>query len=91
MAQPLTDAGVLPHRTRRSYLLTATGDLKLADFGVSVQLATPDERRTTVIGTPHWMAPEMIQEGSYDSAADIWSLGIMAIEVPPCDRRVTAM
>ena len=49
---------------RASYLMTALGDLKLADFGVSIQLSSPDERRTTVIGTPHWMAPEMIQEGS---------------------------
>ena len=49
---------------RASYLLTALGDLKLADFGVSIHLSSPDERRTTVIGTPHWMAPEMIQEGS---------------------------
>ena len=62
-------------------LLTASGQLKLADFGVSVELTNALATRSTAIGTPHWMAPEVVQEGQYDEKADLWSLGITIIEV----------
>ena len=62
-------------------LLNADGCIKLADFGVSVELSRSLERRCTAIGTPHWMAPEVIQEDAYTSSADIWSLGITALEL----------
>lgn len=66
-------------------LLTERGECKLADFGVSCRLASAQDRRKTMIGTPYWMAPEVLQakenNGGYDVKADVWSLGVTALEL----------
>eukprot|EP00792_Barthelona_sp_PAP020_P010196 TRINITY_DN3490_c0_g1_i1.p1 TRINITY_DN3490_c0_g1~~TRINITY_DN3490_c0_g1_i1.p1 ORF type:complete len:397 (+),score=102.18 TRINITY_DN3490_c0_g1_i1:50-1240(+) len=68
-------------------LLHGDGSIKLADFGVSAQLSSTFSKRHTCIGTPHWMAPEILINSGTTQKADIWSLGITAIElalgVPP--------
>jgi serine/threonine kinase 3 len=71
------------HRDIKSgnILMTANGDCKLADFGVSAELTNTMSKRKTVIGTPYWMAPEVLQSADYDGKADIWSLAITAIEL----------
>ncbi|XP_066573106.1 serine/threonine-protein kinase 10 [Amia ocellicauda] len=67
-------------------LLTLEGDIKLADFGVSAKNSKTLQRRDSFIGTPYWMAPEVVmcetmKDAPYDYKADIWSLGITLIEM----------
>ncbi|KFB46475.1 myosin iii [Anopheles sinensis] len=71
-------------------LLTESGHVKLVDFGVSSHLAATMARRNTSVGTPYWMAPEVIAceqqlDQSYDSRCDVWSIGITAIELAEGD------
>ncbi|XP_044162166.1 mitogen-activated protein kinase kinase kinase kinase 1 [Bufo gargarizans] len=65
-------------------LLNDSGDVKLADFGISAQLTATFARRNSFIGTPYWMAPEVAAvelKGGYTELCDVWSLGITAIEL----------
>ncbi|KAI0633588.1 hypothetical protein C8Q77DRAFT_1157780 [Trametes polyzona] len=62
-------------------LITSAGKVMICDFGVSALLVTASSKRNTLVGTPHWMAPEVAHASAYDTKADIWSLGIMIYEM----------
>jgi len=62
-------------------LLNTNGEVKIADFGVSAQISDTVTKRQSIVGTPCWMAPEIITNDSYDFKCDIWSIGISAIEM----------
>jgi len=62
-------------------LVSADGKVKLADFSISAERRSLAKKRFSIIGTPYWMAPEVITNEGYDEKADIWSLGITCIEM----------
>ncbi|KAL6811218.1 serine/threonine protein kinase, STE family, STE20-related [Trichoderma sp. SZMC 28013] len=63
-------------------LVTETGDVQLCDFGVAGVIETKVDKRTTFIGTPHWMAPELFdKDASYGTEVDIWAFGAMVYEI----------
>jgi len=74
------------HRVHRdiksdNLLLNMRGEVKLADFGYAAELSEIRQKRNTIVGTPYWMAPEVIRGQDYDQKVDIWSTGIMIMEM----------
>jgi serine/threonine protein kinase len=71
------------HRDIKSdnILVSRTGQVKIADFGFAVNLTSEQDKRKSVVGTPYWMAPELIRGQAYNEKVDVWSMGITAIEM----------
>ncbi|XP_008326504.1 serine/threonine-protein kinase PAK 6 [Cynoglossus semilaevis] len=64
-----------------SILLTLDGRVKLSDFGFCAQISKDIPKRKSLVGTPYWMAPEVISKSPYGTEVDVWSMGIMVVEM----------
>jgi serine/threonine protein kinase len=71
------------HRDIKSdnILVNKEGVVKIADFGFAINLTEEQNKRRSVVGTPYWMAPELIRGLEYDAKVDVWSMGITALEM----------
>jgi len=75
------------HRDIKSdnILIDLAGDVKLGDFGYCAQLTADQDYRKSVVGTPSWMSPELVTGAKYTTKVDIWSLGILCLELAEGD------